>query len=128
MNEIGLQDLIYQVKRELLAPNPAQRAKDPDPLFFIDKVELEIAVKVQDEGSAGIKLSVLTFAELSAGASVTRERGHVVKVSLSPLLSKESLLADLLKDPEVAERLRIQMKYLQQALIKGDISLAGTPE
>ncbi len=25
--EIGLQDLIYQVKQELLAPNPAQRAK-----------------------------------------------------------------------------------------------------
>ena len=44
MGEIGLQDLIYQVKCELLMPNPAQRAQDPDPLFFIEKIELEITV------------------------------------------------------------------------------------
>ena len=37
MEEIGLQELIFQVKQELLAPNPAQRAKDPFPIFFIDK-------------------------------------------------------------------------------------------
>lgn len=125
MDEIGLQELIYQIKRELLAPNPAQRAKDPDPLFFIDKVELEIAVKVTKDGNAGVKLSVLSFAELSAGASVTRERGHVVKVSLSPLLLRESVLADLLQDPETGERIRTKQ---QTALLRGDVPLAGTPE
>jgi len=125
MDEIGLQDLIYQVKRELLAPNQAQRAKDPDPLFFIDKVELEIAVKVQKEGSGGIKLSVLSFAELNAGGSVTSERGHVVRVSLSPLLPKEDILAKLLEDPNVREQIQ---KKQQQAMMKGDIFLAGKPE
>ena len=123
-NEIGLQELIYQVKNELLVPNQAQRAKDADPLFFIDKVELEIAVKVQKEGSSGIKLSVLSFAELNAGASVTKERGHVIKVSLSPLVTRESVLADVLKDPETAKRIREKMQFM----VKGDVSLAGTPE
>lgn len=123
MDEIGLQDLIYQVKQELLTPNPAQRAKDPDPLFFIDKVEIEVAVKVQKEGSGGLKISVLSFAELNAGGSTSKERGHVVKLSLAPLLSKESILADLLQGPQIAERVRNK----QQALLR-DVPLAGTPE
>jgi hypothetical protein len=125
MDEIGLQDLIYQVKQELLAPNPAQRAKDPYPLFFIDKVELEIAVKVGRTTSGGIKLTVLDFAEISAGKSVEREQGHVVKVSLSPLLSKESILTEALKDPRVREM--IEQKSVQ-GFIKGGPKMAGTPE
>lgn len=124
MDEIGLQDLIYQVKRELLTANPAQRAKDPSPLFFVDKVEIEAAVKVQKEANGAVKISVLSLAELNAGGGVARERSHVVKVSLSPLLSKESILADALQDPQVAERVRAT----QQALLKGDVPLAGTPE
>lgn len=124
MDEIGLQDLIYQVKRELLAPNPAQRAEDPYPLFFVDKVEIEAAVKVQKEASGGVKISVLSLAELNAGAGVAQERSHVVKVSLSPLLSKESILADVLQDPQVAKHVRAG----QGRLLRGDVPLAGTPE
>jgi hypothetical protein len=123
--EIGLQELIYQIKNELLAPNQAQRAKDPNPIFFIDKVELEIAVKVQKEGSAGIKLSVLSFAELNAGASATRERGHVVKVSLSPLLTKEEILEKLFEDPKVRKRIEDRLVV---AMAKGAAQLAGAPE
>jgi hypothetical protein len=103
MEEIGLQDLIYQVKDELLAPNPAQKAKDPYPLFFIDKVELEIAVKVTQSRDGSIKLTVLDFAEVGAGRSVDRERGHVVKVSLSPLLSRDAILAEAMKDERVRQ-------------------------
>jgi hypothetical protein len=103
VEEIGLQDLIYQVKEELLAPNPAQKAKDPYPLFFIDKVELEVAVKVTQSRDGGIKLTVLDFAEVSAGQSMDRERGHVVKVSLSPLLSREAILAEAMKDERVRQ-------------------------
>lgn len=125
MDEIGLQELIYQVKRELLAPNPLQRAEDPDPLFFVEKVELEIAVKVQKEGNGNIKLSVLSFADLSAGGSVSQERGHVVKVSLAPLLPKEEILAGLLREPETLKRIQTKQK---QAFSKGDAPLAGTPE
>lgn len=124
MNEIGLQDLIYQVKRELLAPNPAQRAKDPDPLFFVDKVEIEVTVKVQKEGNGSIKISVLNIAELNAGGSALKEHGHIIRVSLSPLLSKGSILTDLMRDPDIAKRIQDQ----QRAMLKGDVPLAGTPE
>ena len=44
MPEIRLQELIEQVRKELLAPS-----NSPDPIFFIDKVELELAVKVVKE-------------------------------------------------------------------------------
>lgn len=125
MDEIGLQELIYQVKRELLAPNPAQRAKDPYPLFFVDKVEIEATVKVQKEANGGVKISVLSLAELTADGGIAKERSHVVKVSLSPLLSKESILAEALQDPEVAQRVHAMHR---EALLRGNIPLAGTPE
>jgi hypothetical protein len=125
MEEIGLQDLIYQVKNELLAPNPAQRARDPYPLFFIDKVELEIAVKVNRTTDGSIKLTVLDFAEVSGGKSVEREQGHVVKVSLSPLLSRENILAEVLRDDRVRQMVPAR---LVQALIKGQDELVGEPE
>lgn len=125
MDEIGLQDLIYQVKRELLAPNAEQRASDPDPLFFIDQVELEITVKAVKEGNGNIKLSALSFAELNIGGGLNKERGHVVRVTLSPLLSKEKILEYLLNDPIALKR--IQDK-LRPAMLKGEVPLAGTPE
>lgn len=125
MDEIGLQDLIYQVKRELLAPDAEQRASDPDPLFFIDQVELEITVKAVKEGNGNIKLSVLSFAELNVGGDLLKERGHVVRVTLSPLLAKEQVLADLLNDPQRMERIRPKQR---QAMLKGEVPLTGTPE
>lgn len=126
MKEIGLQDLIYQVKAELLAPNPAQKAKDPYPLFFIDKVELEIAVKVTRSQNDGIKLTVLDFAELSSGRSVDREQGHVVKVSLSPLLSRDAILAEAMQDERVR---RMVTRDSAQAFVKTDeTGMVGEPE
>jgi hypothetical protein len=126
MEEIGLQDFIYQVKNELLARNPAQRAKDPYPLFFIDKIDLEIAVKVSRTAGGGIKLTVLDFAEASSGKSVTRERGHVVKVSLSPLLSKDAILARAKKDERVQKAVENDTAF---AFVKEDeTSMVGEPE
>lgn len=126
MEEIGLQDLIYQVKDELLAPNPAQKAKDPYPLFFIDKVELEIAVKVTQSRDGGIKLTVLDFAQVNAGQSVDRERGHVVKVSLSPLLSRDAILAEAMKDERVRQMVRGDSV---KAFVKEDeTGMVGEPE
>lgn len=34
MSEIDLQDLIYQVKKDLLMPNPKETRQDPYPLFY----------------------------------------------------------------------------------------------
>jgi hypothetical protein len=126
VEEIGLQDLIYQVKNELLALNPAQKARDPYPLFFIDKVELEIAVKVTRSRDGGIQLTVLDFAEISAGRSVDRERGHVVKVSLSPLLSRDAILAEAMEDERVREM--VAGDSVQAFVKAGESGMVGEPE
>jgi hypothetical protein len=126
VEEIGLQDLIYQVKEELLAPNPAQKANDPYPLFFIDKVELEIAVKVTRGRSGNIKLTVLNFAGIGGESSLDRERGHVVKVSLSPLLSREAILAEAMKDERVRQMVTGDSV---DAFVKADeTGMVGDPE
>ena len=67
MIEIGLQELIYQVKRELLAPNARERSRDPHPLFLIDKIELEISVNISQSTGGEVKLTVLNFAEVEFG-------------------------------------------------------------
>lgn len=108
-----------------LAPNPAQRAKDPYPLFFIDKIDLEIAVKVSRTTSGGLKITVLDFVEASGSKSTTSERGNVVKISLSPLLSREEVVAEALKDPRVREIVEMRS---QQGLIKTSGGLVGEPE
>ena len=46
---IGLAELIYQVKRELL--NPDIRKDDPVPLFAVDEIELEVAVSISREAT-----------------------------------------------------------------------------
>ena len=124
MSEIGLQDLIYQVKRELLAPNARERARDPNPLFFIDKIELEISVNISQSKSGGIKFTILDFAEIGGNKTIERERGHVVNVSLSPLQSREEILEQALKSPEVQQ----VVKERANAWVKGDIETAGEPE
>jgi hypothetical protein len=99
MDEIGLPDLIDQVKRELLAPNPAARARDPYPLLAIEAIELEIAIKVTRSTDGSVKLSVLDAAEVNVGRSTTREHAHIVRVKLTPLRTKEEMLAELNLSP-----------------------------
>ncbi len=116
MNEIGIQDLIYQVKNELLTINRREILRDPDPLFVIDKIELEISVNVSQSKEGGIKITVLSFAEASSKQSREFSHGHVVKVSLSSLLPREELLRDMLSDPENQEKI---LNNSSQAFVKG---------
>lgn len=124
MSKIGLQDLIYQVKQELLAPNAQERARDPHPLFLIDKIELEISVNISQTSGGGIKLTVLDFAEIGGSKTIERERGHVVKVSLSPLESREEILKQALKDPKVQQ----VVQERANVWVKGNIEASGEPE
>jgi len=92
---IGLTELIYQVKRELLSSE--NRQNDPVPLFAVDEIELELAVTVSREGEAGINIQVL-----NVGGGASRENTQTVRVTLKPLRTREEMIADLkARDPEL---------------------------
>ena len=125
MDEIGIQEVIDQVKRELLARNPAAQARDPYPLFTIDKIELEIATRITRSRDGSIKLTVLEVAELSAGRSTNHEQSHVVRVSLAPLLTREQMIADALSNEDTR---RLVQEDSRRALVRHDDGLLGEPE
>jgi len=98
-NFIGLAELIEQVKRELLLPDLDQ--KTDIPLLSVDEVELELQVTVKKEAKGGIKIYVL-----EVGGSGSRDDVQKVKVKLSPILNKETLLNLYRKRyPEKVEKL-----------------------
>lgn len=110
-NLIGLTELIEQVKRELLATTPGSETDVP--FLSVDSVELELQVTVKKEGKGGVKIYVL---ELGGGGG--RDDVQKVKVTLSPLLSKEALLGIYKK--LYPERWQELLKTSAEALTKGN--------
>jgi Trypsin-co-occurring domain 2 len=97
--EIGLAELIQQVKQELLTTYPD--SENDTPLLCVDSVELELQVTVKKEGGGGVKINVLQFGGGELSGKVSRDDVQKVIVKLSPLLSKEQLLkAYYQKNPE----------------------------
>jgi hypothetical protein len=107
---IGLAELIEQVKRELLPAASDQGAEVP--FLSVDTVELELQVTVRKEGKAGLKVYVL-----EAGGGSSRDDLQKVKVTLSPLLSKEVRLN--LYRKRYPERLPELIDKSIEALTKG---------
>jgi hypothetical protein len=97
MNEtIGLHELISQIKRELLTPQPG----DPVPLLYVEGVDLELRFVARKTGSAGIKLYVV-----DVGGEAGVEEGHTVRVTMRPLYTREELRRALEADPEAGPQL-----------------------
>ncbi|NEQ82389.1 MAG: hypothetical protein F6K26_19720 [Moorea sp. SIO2I5] len=109
-NTIGLTELIEQVKQELLITSPDQEADIP--LLSVDSVELELQVTVKKEAKGGVKIYVL---DLGGGGS--RDDVQKVKVKLSPLLSKETLLKIYRK--RHPDRLRELVEQSIEGTLKG---------
>jgi hypothetical protein len=109
---IGLAELIEKVKDELRTP-PAT-----DPIFLVDKVELEVHVavekKIKEEtkgslgGKAELKLTVLNWDFLNFGKGEVEVKGegltsresnrqdiHTIKVTLTPLHKDSELMSQL---------------------------------
>ncbi|NEO57797.1 MAG: hypothetical protein F6K54_34920 [Okeania sp. SIO3B5] len=82
---IGLAELIEKVKAELLNP-----AKNPR-FLFVDNVELELQVVVRKDAKTGLKIDVLGIGGAKVGADVEQRNIQRVKVSLSPVFTKEEL-------------------------------------
>ena len=114
---IGLAELIEQVKRELLpATSDQQATSDQDtevPLLSVDTVELELQVTIRKEGKAGLKVYVF-----EAGGGGSRDDVQKVKVTLSPLLSKEMRLR-LLHKKLRPQQWRELLEQNVEALTKG---------
>lgn len=84
--EIGLADVIRQVRHDLEAAQRESEAAGSGLRFTVERVSLEIAVQVRREGSgrAGLRIGVVT-ADLGGGAS--RDTTHRVQVELLPTQS-----------------------------------------
>ena len=115
-NRIGLAELIEQVKLELLTP--ALDKETDIPLLSVEEVELELQVTVKKEGKGGIKIYVL---ELGGGGS--RDDVQKVKVKLSPIINKETLLR--LYKKRHPERLEKLVDQSMEGTFKGDVDNVG---
>lgn len=83
-NSVGLAELIEKVKQELLI---SDLKSGEAPFLSVDEVSLELQVTVQKEGDAGIKIYVIQI-----GGKLSRDDVQIIKVTLTPLLSKEERL------------------------------------
>ncbi len=108
---IGLNELIYQVKRELLCKSAEE---DPVPLFAVDEVQLEIAVTVSKEAQGGINIQVL-----NVGGGTGSERAQTVRVTLKPLRTREEIIAYMTtSDPALMEKINQEIPNLLKGLIE----------
>jgi len=112
---ITLNQLIDQVRHELLAPRRAETPEAMYPFLFVEEIELEVGVTVstQVEGKGGINIHVI---ELGSGVSKGNEEMPRVKIKLTPLLSKD----------EVQEKLKQASRTWEK--IEQSVILAGTKE
>lgn len=99
---IGLTELIYQVKRELMQPEEGEA--DPVPLLAVEEVELEIAVTVSKTVEAGLNIQVIQL-----GGGGERSDVHTVRVKLLPLLTREERLSELRRDSRWDDIVRHQL-------------------
>lgn len=114
-HNVTLQSLIEQVKKDLLQGGPEY------PLFFVEKVELELQVTASANSDGGVEISLLNIGGVKAGEGRTSERGHTIRITLAPILSREEQRGLLAKDERMLNGIQ---KAAQQALRKG-IPLAG---
>lgn len=115
---IGLTELIYQVKQELLSPE--SRQFDPVPLFAVEEIELEVAISVSRTGEAGLNIQVL-----SLGGGAAREDAQTVRVTLRPLRSREELIAELRqRDPQLFDDMTEESLHLLKGSQQADRPLS----
>ena len=122
--EIDLNDLIDKLKSDLFAPyaHTTQAGKQVYPIFFVDGVEVELAVNIKYEAGVGLKISVPQVAELSGSGGAERGRSHTMKIKFSPILTRDELRAGL--DERTLKGIR---EAGQMALRRGG-TLAGDEE
>jgi Trypsin-co-occurring domain 2 len=108
-NEVSLKEVINKIKLELLTPDSAGEA---EPMFSVDSVSIELKVEVKKEGKAGLQIHVL-----QAGGSIATDTAQTIKVTLSPLLTKEERIR-LFQEQNPGQWAKVQ-KSVVKATLKG---------
>lgn len=120
MAQLTLRQLIDHLKTELFSP-----ASGPDyPIFFVDKVELELHVSISYDADAGVRVSVLNVAGLEASGGGKSESGHIIKLTLVPILTREEQRKLLESD----ERLLAGVERATQRALRKLVPLSGDRE
>jgi hypothetical protein len=91
--EITLNALVEKVKTDLFLPyaDTKQEGKIAYPIFFVEEVELELAVNIMSDVNAGIKVTIPQLIEGSLGADEKASSGHTLKLKLTPILTRQEL-------------------------------------
>jgi hypothetical protein len=91
---ISLNQLIDQVREELLQPRKSTTRDAVYPFLFIEDVELEVSVMVSSTvgGSGGVHIQVV---ELGGNIQNMNEKTHRIKIKMTPLLTKEEIRENL---------------------------------
>jgi len=112
---VTFQQLIDQVKKELTP----QFDEPENPLFLVEKIEIQVAVKISSEGKGGVNLQIVEL-----GGGISKENSNIITVSLTPIIPPEQLrqLLDSATKRQVT-------KESTRRLIKGaEGNIPGIPE
>lgn len=106
--EITLNALIEKLKVDLFSPylGTANEGKVAYPIFFIDEVELKLAVTIEYDVNTGIKVTIPQLVEGNVGAGETSGSAHTMKLKLSPILEREEMRALMDEDERLMEGVR----------------------
>jgi len=120
--EITLQSLIDKVKTDLFSQYAGmeRESKSAYPIFFVDQVELEIAVNISYDVQGGIKVSIPQVADASVGAGHEASTAHKMKVKLSPILTHEEMRAMLEGPAMEGVRAASQMALRRGSALAGE--------
>ena len=101
---ITLNQLIDQVREELLSPRRMDTPEAMYPFLFVEEVELEVNVTVSRtvEGAGKVNIQV---AELGGGVEKASEQAQRIRIKMTPLLTKDEIREKLKKDERLWQRI-----------------------
>lgn len=115
---LGLAKMIYEVKNELLH-NQVQEL-ETSPIFSVSEITVEVNFTVGSDVHGGVDFKIVQI-----GSKIEEQRVHKAIITLTPILSKEDLLSELLRaNPDALEEL---VSNSTKAVFKGSIESPSAP-
>jgi len=120
---ISLQELIEKLKADLFSPyiGTANEGKIAYPIFLLDEINLELAVNIEYDNEAGIKITVPQIVEGSISGIKKSGNAHVIKLKLLPILTRQEIRELMDKD----ERLMRSIGEASILAFRRGVNLAG---